>query len=82
MWSVGVLLYVILAGELPFGSSQLSQQILRAEVSFEKPVWKGVSDMAKDLIRRLIVRDPAQRLTAEEALQHPWIVNVRVRWYE
>ena len=82
MWSVGVLLYVILAGELPFGSSQLSQQILRAEVSFEKPVWKGVSDMAKDLIRRLIVRDPAHRLTAEEALQHPWIVNVRVRWYE
>ena len=82
MWSVGVLLYVILAGELPFGSSQLSQQILRAEVSFEKPVWKGVSEMAKDLIRRLIVRDPAQRLPAEEALQHPWIVNVRVRCYE
>lgn len=79
MWSVGVLLYVILAGELPFGSSDLSQQILRAEISFEKPVWKGVSEMAKDLIHRLIVRDPSLRLTAEESLRHPWIVNVDMR---
>ena len=78
MWSVGVLMYVILAGELPFGSSELSQQILRADVSFDKPVWKGVSEMAKDLIHRLIVRDPSLRLTAAESLQHPWIVNVEI----
>ena len=78
MWSVVVLMYVILAGELPFGSSELSQQILRADVSFDKPVWKGVSEMAKDLIHRLIVRDPSLRLTAAESLQHPWIVNVEI----
>ena len=41
-------------------------------------MWKGVSEMAKDLIHRLIVRDPSLRLTAAESLQHPWIVNVEI----
>ena len=76
MWSVGVLLFVLLAGELPFGQTQLSQQIMQAEVSFEKPCWRGVSLMAKDLIGRLIVREPSKRLTASEALLHPWIRDV------
>lgn len=76
MWSVGVLLYVMLAGKLPFTSSELSQQIMNAEVTFLDPIWRGVSDMAKDLISKLIVRDPKKRLTAVQALHHPWLFTV------
>ena len=68
----------MLAGQLPFVQSDLSQQILQAEVSFHHPVWQNVSSMAKDLISKLIVRDPKLRLTAAEALQHPWIRMVGI----
>ena len=76
MWSLGILLYVILAGELPFDTNTLSQQILSASISFDTPLWRATSPEAKDLISRLVVVDPSQRLTVEQALQHPWIVNV------
>ena len=76
MWSLGILLYVILAGELPFDTNTLSQQILSASISFDTPLWRATSSEAKDLISRLVVVDPSQRLTVEQALQHPWIVNV------
>ena len=75
MWSLGILLYVILAGELPFDTNTLSQQILSASISFDTPLWRATSPEAKDLISRLVVVDPSQRLTVEQALQHPWIVN-------
>lgn len=79
MWSLGVLLYVILAGRLPFDTDTLSQQILTANVTFDAPLWQAVSPEAKDLISHLVVVDPSQRYTVEQALQHPWIVNVSVR---
>ena len=76
MWSLGVLLYVVLAGELPFDNNYLSQQILSADVQFRSSVWKTISNEAKDLIKKLIVKDPSKRLTIHQALQHPWINNV------
>lgn len=77
MWSLGVLLYVVLAGELPFDNNYLSQQILSADVQFRSSVWKTISNEAKDLIKKLIVKDPSKRLTIQQAIQHPWINNVR-----
>ena len=79
MWSLGVLLYVVLAGQLPFDTNSLSQQIMNAEVNYQSPVWKGISAEAKDLINKLIVVDPSKRLTVEQALRHPWIQNVCFR---
>jgi serine/threonine protein kinase len=72
MWSIGVIMFVLLEGNYPFNESTLSQQITTAQYSFAAPVWKKVSEQAKDLIRKLLVVDPAARLTAKQALAHEW----------
>ncbi|MCD7456157.1 Calcium-dependent protein kinase 12 [Datura stramonium] len=53
----------------PFG------QILRGKLDFESEPWPGISDSAKDLIRKILDRNPKRRLTAHEVLCHPWIVD-------
>ena len=77
MWSVGVILYILLCGFPPFyheNANQLYRQIMRGDFEFIAPYWDPVSDSAKDLVRKLLVVDPKQRLTAEQALQHEWMV--------
>ena len=49
--------------------------IKKADYDFPTPYWDGISDMAKDLISKLLVVDPKKRLTAEEMLKHPWIMG-------
>lgn len=77
MWSIGVILYVLLCGYPPFRAKTQNDQFKRVvagKYDFpEHKVWGGISDDAKDLIRKLIVLDPSKRLTAEQALQHPWM---------
>ena len=58
---------------LLMGRLLLGLQVLSGNFCFDLPVWEGVSSEAKDLIVRLLVTDPSQRLTASEALLHPWI---------
>lgn len=76
VWSCGVVLYMLLCGEPPFTGTS-TPALLRAisvgKFGFDAPVWRTVSAAAKDLVRRLIVVDPAQRLTAQQALAHPWL---------
>ncbi|KAM9744438.1 serine/threonine-protein kinase Chk2 [Menidia menidia] len=76
-WSLGVLLFVCLSGYAPFHESfsQLSvtEQILRGEFTMVPSRWRRVSGPAKDLVRRLLVVDPAQRLSIDQALQHRWL---------
>ena len=76
MWACGVILFILLAGYPPFWSSndeKLLLSILQGNYSMPSPYWDNVSDEAKDLVRRLIVVEPSQRLTACEASNHPWI---------
>lgn len=76
MWACGVILFILLAGYPPFWSSndeKLLLSILQGHYSMPSPYWDNVSDEAKDLVRRLIVVEPSQRLTVSEALNHPWI---------
>jgi len=76
MWSLGVILYIVLCGYPPFQHEQqnkLFKQILRADFHFHSPWWDKVSDEAKDIVCRLLVVDPARRLTPKQAMQHPWM---------
>ena len=79
MWSLGVLLYSMLAGFAPFGQrearSRLISKIRQCQLNFSYEVFRTVSPEAQDLIRKLVVASPQQRLSAAEALRHPWIVN-------
>lgn len=75
MWSLGVVLYVSFTATSPFHGTDMEvrQSILQARYSFNNEVWKNVSESARDLIMRLLVRDPALRLDATAALRHSWL---------
>ncbi|XP_056130299.1 serine/threonine-protein kinase Chk2 isoform X2 [Lampris incognitus] len=77
VWSLGVLLFVCLGGYPPFyegsGRLSISEQITRGEFIMVPSKWKNISHQAKDMVKKLLVVDPAQRLTIETALQHPWL---------
>ncbi|XP_063754010.1 serine/threonine-protein kinase Chk2 isoform X2 [Eleginops maclovinus] len=76
-WSLGVLLFVCLCGYPPFhesfGRQSISEQIIRGEFTMVPSKWRNVSAQAKDMVRRLLVVDPSDRLSIEGALQHPWL---------
>ncbi|KAJ3065189.1 hypothetical protein HDU98_011420 [Podochytrium sp. JEL0797] len=79
MWSIGVMTYFLLCGYTPFdgqGSRDDLDKVLHGRYAFE-PVeyWTDISDKAQDFIRRTILVDPTKRMTAVEALNHPWIVE-------
>jgi len=76
IWSTGVIVYMLLSGIPPFwgrNQSEIQYQIFKKELTFPESHFAGVSDLAKDFIRHLLVRDEQRRLSAEEALLHPWL---------
>jgi calcium-dependent protein kinase len=78
IWSCGVILYVLLVGYPPFkGSSQkeLLTNIVKGEYSIKGEEWDKVSEDAKDLITKMLELDASKRLSAEEALKHPWVIK-------
>jgi calcium/calmodulin-dependent protein kinase I len=79
LWALGVITYFLLCGYTPFDRDsdfEEMQAILNADYSFS-PVeyWRGVSTHAKDFIRRCLTIDPSKRITAHEALQHPFVAG-------
>ncbi|CAM9277791.1 unnamed protein product [Ascophyllum nodosum] len=78
MWSVGVIMYILLGGYPPFhddNQAKLYQKIKKGKVTFHPQYWSTVSDEAKELIQRLLTLDKVKRITATDALKHPWIVG-------
>ncbi|XP_040373147.1 calcium-dependent protein kinase 1 [Rosa chinensis] len=76
VWSAGVILYILLSGVPPFWAETeqgIFDQVLHGELDFSSDPWPSISDSAKDLVRRMLVRDPRKRLTAHEVLCHPWV---------
>ncbi len=75
LWSCGCILYTLLSGYQPFYATvvgQLIEKIKKAEYDFNDPVWRGISNSAKDLVCRLLNPEPVKRATAHEALAHSW----------
>ncbi|CAN0147730.1 unnamed protein product, partial [Discosporangium mesarthrocarpum] len=71
----GVILYILLSGTHPFHSTTLFDQISHANYTMEGEEWVPVGASAKDLVRRLLTANPQARLTAEQALRHPFIAS-------
>ncbi len=78
LWSVGVILYVMLSGRLPFAGNSVNEiyaKILSGEFATNTDVWANISPSAIDLLLKLLVLDPQKRLSAEEALEHDWFAQ-------
>ncbi|KAM1385643.1 hypothetical protein ACFX2F_032187 [Malus domestica] len=78
VWSAGVMMYIML-GEIPqfYGESatEIFKAVLRGKLRFPPKASRSVSPGAKDLLRKMICRDASRRLSADQALRHPWILS-------
>ncbi|KAM4079892.1 hypothetical protein ACJW30_09G149100 [Castanea mollissima] len=78
MWSIGVIAYILLCGSRPFWArteSGIFRAVLKADPSFDEAPWPSLSPDAIDFVKRLLNKDYRKRLTAAQALSHPWLAN-------
>mmetsp|Transcript_12780 Transcript_12780/g.51024 ORF Transcript_12780/g.51024 Transcript_12780/m.51024 type:complete len:418 (-) Transcript_12780:62-1315(-) len=78
LWSIGVITYILLCGFPPFYNEHLPmlfEQIMKADYDYPADYWEDISDTAKNFIDRLLVVDPARRMTTKQALEHPWLLG-------
>ncbi|XP_034008490.1 calcium/calmodulin-dependent protein kinase type II subunit gamma isoform X3 [Trematomus bernacchii] len=76
IWACGVILYILLVGYPPFWDEdqhKLYQQIKAGAYDFPSPEWDTVTPEAKNLINQMLTINPAKRITADQAINHPWV---------
>ncbi|XP_076255595.1 phosphorylase kinase gamma isoform X3 [Rhynchophorus ferrugineus] len=82
IWACGVIMYTLLVGCPPFWHRKqmvMLRNIMEGKYSFSSPEWTDISESPKDLIRKLLVVDPKQRISIEEALQHEFFQSVKLQ---
>ena len=75
VWSLGVILFVFLCGYPPFEgdeNKEIFKNVLKSPLQFDEADWKNVSKEAKELITKMLEKDPANRISALDCLNHPW----------
>ena len=76
IWSLGVILFMMLSGYPPFdgeSDTEILAQVRVGELKFDDPVWEKISESAKDLLNKMLHKDPEQRISATECLEHSWL---------
>ncbi|XVE87431.1 hypothetical protein DITRI_Ditri18aG0116800 [Diplodiscus trichospermus] len=76
VWSIGVITYILLCGKRPFWDKTedgIFKEVLKNKPDFRRKPWPTISNGAKDFVKKLLVKDPWARLTAAQALSHPWV---------
>ncbi|KFK40164.1 hypothetical protein AALP_AA3G339000 [Arabis alpina] len=76
VWSIGVISYILLCGRRPFWDKTedgIFKEVLKNKPDFRRKPWPTISNSAKDFVKKLLVKDPRARLTAAQALSHPWV---------
>jgi len=80
LWSTGVIMFLTLRAKLPFHDTtknRIIARILRQNVQMVDPHWQKISKEGKDLISKLLIKNPAQRITCENAMKHAWFEPIR-----
>ncbi|GER41825.1 calcium-dependent protein kinase [Striga asiatica] len=76
IWSAGVIVYILLCGVLPFwgdSDQEIFGKVLNGDIDFLSDPWPNISECAKDLVKKMLVRNPKRRITAQQILRHPWL---------
>ena len=82
LWSCGVIMYILLSGRPPFpgdNDREIMDNVAKGKYDLNHSPFDKVSDSAKDLIKKLLVMDPRSRISAQEALNHPWFKEKKSR---
>lgn len=79
LWSLGCIIYALLSGSLPFDHESQKETIkmtLENKLEFDLPCWDQISDECKDLLTKLLLKDPKKRISLESCLKHKWFNGI------